>query len=75
MVTSDSEEEGEEVSEKRPIIDYAIPEKREPLTPTIVDWTLRIIMWAANAAIIIGVLFVLLTIAYYGLLMLFRSGD
>jgi hypothetical protein len=30
---------------------------------------------AANAAMIIGGLFVLLTFAYYGLLMLFRSGD
>ena len=73
MVTSDSEAQVEEVSEEQPVIDYAIPEKREPLTPF--DWTLRIIMWAANAAMIIGVLFMLLAFAYYLLLMLFRSGD
>jgi hypothetical protein len=57
MTTSDSEEEGEEVTGDKPVLDYARPKKRKPLTPVVVDWTLRIVVWVTGCvATILGVL-------------------
>src|SRR5687768_10705185 len=64
-------EEGEEVSEERPVVDYAGPEKREPLAATFIDWALRIIVWAIYGVAVVVGLIILWTCANYLLLTLF----